>query len=69
MKGCPGWNGYNTKISRETGQEIGKKAKKVYAPLIHRTPANHTTMKIAVKKGLKLVRENGQKVLYFTVDL
>ena len=69
QEGCPEWSGYNTKKARVAGATIGQKAKTVYVPLINRTPGHPTTMNIAVKKGVKFVRENGQEVLYFTVDL
>ena len=68
-KNCLEWIGYNTRLCRESGIVPSKKAKTVYVPLIHKIPNNHFTMNIALRKGAKFVRENGQPIMFFTVDM
>ena len=54
---CPEWAGYNTQNMREANAGIGRKCKSLYIHLINKTPATLATMKLALKRGLKVVQD------------
>lgn len=67
-EGCPEFSGFNTKLSRETGQSLKPKTQAVYLPLIDMPPADPDTMMTAMHEGMRLTNERGQKNLVFTSD-
>ena len=63
------FHGFNTRVTRESGQSTKlKKKKKTYTPLIDQNPSNAPTMMTAMIEAEKLTNEAGQAYTVFTAD-
>ena len=63
------YNGYNTKLCRESGMSIAPKTSVAYLPLIEMKAADPNTVLAAITKGFKITRAADQSILVLTCDL
>ena len=62
------FNGFNTKMCRESNGKVKQKTKAVYLPLIDMHPAEYDTVLTKMVKVRELTRKNGQKFSVVTFD-
>ena len=53
----PEYSGYNTKLTRESGQSKKGRTTIMYTPIIDRKPVDHTTMLSAVKRAIYFTKK------------
>ena len=68
MEGCPEYNRYMTRSSRQQGHALQPKTKVLYMPLLNHKPSDPSTMLTAMLKARKLSSAAGQEFTVFTVD-
>ena len=64
----PEYNGFNTRICRETGMMPASKSAVRYMPLLYMKPADPDTVNTAIVNGLRIVQELNQEYLVITAD-
>ena len=64
----PEYNGFNTRICRETGMMPASKFAVRYMPLLYMKPADPDTVNTAIVNGLRIVQELNQEYLVITAD-
>ena len=64
----PEFNGYNTKLCRQSRHIMSPRNKAVYMPLIDTPPADPSTMMTALAEAGRLTSETGQEFTIFTCD-
>ena len=64
----PEYNGWNTKVARETGKTPGSKSNVTLYPLIDMIPSHPDTIKTALCEAMKVTVKAGQKYTLFTND-
>ena len=64
----PDFHGFNTRATRESGQNTKPKTKLIYTPLIGQTPSDPSAMVTAMIEAEKLTNEAGQAYTEFTAD-
>ena len=62
------FNGFNTKMCRESNAKVKQNTKAVYLPLIDMHPAEYDTVLTTMVKVRELTRKNGQKFSVVTFD-
>lgn len=64
----PEFNGYNTRICRETGMAPAPKSAYSYLPLLDMKPTDPTAVLTAITRGMEVTRDANQDVLVITAD-
>lgn len=64
----PEYNGYNTRLCRESGMSPAPKSAVVYLPLINMKPTDPTTVLTSITRGIEVTRNSNQDILVLTCD-
>ena len=68
VKGCPEFNGYMTRSSREQGHALQEKIKVLYLPLLNLKPSDESTMLTGMLNALDLSKAAGQEYAVLTLN-
>ena len=68
FKGCPEYNGYMTRSSREQGHTSQEKTKVLYLPLRNLKSSDESNMLTGMLKAVDLSKAAGQKYVVLTLD-
>jgi hypothetical protein len=66
--GTPEYNGYNTRVCRETGMTLAPKSAYSYLPLLNMKPTDPTAVLTSINRGIELTRDANQDILVITAD-
>ena len=64
----PEYNGYNTRLCRESGMNPAPKPAVVYLPLINMKANNPTTVLTSITRAFQVTRDANQDILVLTCD-
>eukprot|EP00745_Piridium_sociabile_P037812 TRINITY_DN68984_c0_g1_i6.p1 TRINITY_DN68984_c0_g1~~TRINITY_DN68984_c0_g1_i6.p1 ORF type:complete len:1121 (+),score=248.01 TRINITY_DN68984_c0_g1_i6:81-3443(+) len=67
-EGTPEYNGYNTRVCRETGMTPAPKSAYSYLPLLNMKPTDPTAVLTSITRGIELTRDANQDILVITAD-
>ena len=68
VKGCPEYNGYIIRSSREQGHALQEKTKVLYLPLLNIKSSDESTVLTGMLKVVDLSKAAGQEYVVLTLD-
>ena len=64
----PEYNGYNTRLCRESGMSPAPKSAVAYLPLINTKASDPNTVLTSITRGFEVTRKSNQDTLVLTCD-
>ena len=64
----PEYNGYNTRLCRESGMSPAPKTAVAFLPLINLKASDPNTVLISITRGFEVTRDSNQDIIFLTCD-